>query len=213
MHVLITHQTGMLLPMYAKAAFSDAAYAPIIDVSRRLAGIADFSQLSKLESWHCFWNFSSDCLKKRGASLQIGGLIVNYDHNFKHELEEMEKAANEREEQENAASELAAWVRINMRILHRKNAKYMWEEWLRMNRNHRAVEMQNLACLIQEVGHFDDTCRDSAYNLSHMSIMQDATAERDERYEKTEKRKVYGGEILEEDQLPSGPSEYSYALP
>ncbi len=39
----------------------------------------------------------------------------------------------------------------------------------------------------------------TTYNLSCMSTMQDVTAERDERYKKTEKRKVYGREILEED--------------
>ncbi len=38
----------------------------------------------------------------------------------------------------------------------------------------------------------------SAYNLSHMSTMQDATAERDERYKKTEERKVCSGVIPEE---------------
>ncbi len=88
-------------------------------------GIIDFTQLPKLESWRCFWNFGSDCWKKRGTSIQISGLIINLDYNFKHKLEEMERAANEREEQENAASELAAWARINMRILHHKNAKHV----------------------------------------------------------------------------------------
>ncbi len=43
--------------------------------------------------------------------------------------------------------------------------------------------------------------------------MQCNTAERDKRYKKTEKRKVYGGEILEEDRLPNGPSKFSEALP
>ncbi len=95
MHTLIIHQTGMLLPMYAKVVFSDVACAPVIDVSRRLMAITDFTQLSKLESWRCFWDFGSDHWKKLGMLLQIGGLIVNFDFNFEHDLEEMERATNE----------------------------------------------------------------------------------------------------------------------
>ncbi len=105
-----------------------------------------------LESWHCFWNFGSDRWKKRGASVQIRGLIVNFDYNFECELEEMEKAANERKDQENAASELAAWVRINMRILCKKNVKHLWQDWLLKNKNPRAVERPDLAHLIKELG-------------------------------------------------------------
>ncbi len=53
----------------------------------------------------------------------------------------------------------------------------------------------------------------SAYNLSHTSIMQDATAERDERHGKTERRKVCSEVILEENRYPGSPSKYSYMLP
>ncbi len=81
------------------------------------------------------------------------------------------------------------------------------------DKNPRVVERQDLAHLIKDVGQFDDMHGDSAYNLSCMSIMQDVTADRDERYEKTEKRQVYGGEILEDDRFPGGSSEYSHALP
>ncbi len=111
----------------------------------------------------------------------------------------MERATNERDEQEGAASELAAWVRINMRILHRKNAKQVWEEWLTLNKNPEAIQTMDLAHLIQDIGHYDETDTDSAHNLSCMSIMQDLTAERDEKYGKMEKRKVYGGEIPDQD--------------
>ncbi len=71
--------------------------------------------------------------------MQIGGLILNFDFNFKHGLEEMEKASNEQEDQDNATSELAAWARINLRIIHRKNAKNLWKSWLLNNRNPRTV--------------------------------------------------------------------------
>ncbi len=71
----------------------------------------------------------------------------------------MERAANEQEEQENAASELATWAEINMRILCHKNAKYLWNKWIRNNKNPRAVKPKDLAELIQEVRHFNDTSK------------------------------------------------------
>ncbi len=98
----------MLLPMYAKASFSDAAYSAVISASRQLASVPNFTQLAKLESWRVVWIFSSDRWKKRGTPVQIGGQILNFDFNFEHELEELERATNEREEQDDAASELAA---------------------------------------------------------------------------------------------------------
>ncbi len=110
--------------------------------------------------------------------MQIIGQILNFDFNFKRELEEMERAANEQEEQYDAVSELAAWARINLRIICRKNAKRLWKSWLLNNRNPHAVKRPNLAHLIKNLGDFDDTYADSAYNLSHMSTMQDAMAER-----------------------------------
>ncbi len=61
------------------------------------------------------------------------------------------------------------------------------------------VERLDPAHLIKEPGQFNDTYANSTYNLNCMSTMQDATAERDKRYEKMEKRKVCGGVILEED--------------
>ncbi len=64
MHVLIIRQTVMLLPQYAKAAFSDATYALIIAASRQLTSVPNYTQLAKLESWRVFWNFGSDCWKK-----------------------------------------------------------------------------------------------------------------------------------------------------
>ncbi len=97
--------------------------------------------------------------------MQIGGCVLNFDFNFEHELEEMEKAANEREEQDDAASEQAAWLRINLRIIRRKNVKHLWKSWLLNNRNPCAVERPDLAHLIKELGQFDDTYTDSAYNL------------------------------------------------
>ncbi len=213
MHALIIRQTGMLLPMYAKAAFSDATYALMMEAARRLAGIPNYSQLAKLESWRVFRNFGSDHWKKRGTSVQIGRLIVNFDFNFECELEEMEKATNEQENQDDAASQLAAQARINLRTLHCKNVKHLWKSWLLNNRNPHTVERPDLAHLIKELGQFNDTYADSAYNLSHMSTMQDAMAERDERYKKMEKRKVCGGVIPEEDRFPGSCSEYSYMLP
>ncbi len=51
------------------------------------------------------------------------------------------------------------------------------------------------------------------YILSRMSIMQDVTAERDEIYEKMERRKVYGRVIPEDDQFPGGPSELDMRCP
>ncbi len=102
----------------------------------------------------------------------------------------MEKAANEREEQDDAASELAAWARINLMIIRRKNGNGLWKSWSLKNRNPHAVERPDLAHLIKDLGQFDEMYADSAYNLSRMSTMQDAMAERDERHGKTERRKL-----------------------
>ncbi len=80
------------------------------------------------------------------------------------------------------------------------------------NRNPHAVERSDLAHLIKGIGQFDETYADSVYNLSCLSTMQDAMAERDKRHGKTERKKVCGGVIPEESRYPGGPFKYSYML-
>ncbi len=130
--------------------------------------------------------------------MQIGGQILNFNFHFERELEEMERATNEREEQDDGASELAAWARINLRIIHHRNVKRLYKSWLCSSRNPHTVERPDLAHLIIEHGGFNDMYTDSAYNLTCTSTMQEATAERDKRHRNSVKRKVCGGVILEE---------------
>ncbi len=89
--------------------------------------------------------------------MQIEGQILNFDFNFERELEEMERVTNEQEEQGDAASELIAWARISLRIIHHKNVKWLFKSWLHNGRNPHAVERHDLAHLIKELGDFDDT--------------------------------------------------------
>ncbi len=79
-------------------------------------------------------------------------------------------------------------MRINARILQRKNAKYIYHEWEDNYKNARAVQLRVIPDLIREGGKFDYSHEDLLYNLSHITQMQYNTAERDERYGKTEKR-------------------------
>ncbi len=69
----------------------------------------------------------------------------------------------------------------------------MYTQWEENSKNPQAVQLRDIPDLIHVMGRFDHTYEDSPYNLSRMIQMQDATAERDERYGKTEKRNVYGG--------------------
>ncbi len=156
-HALIICQTGILLPQYAKTAFCDAAYTPVVEALRRLRVIPDASQVLKLESRHCFWNLSSDRWKKQASVIQISGLITHFDFTFDHDLEEPEQTANERHGQEDAASELVAWARISQRILHQENGENLWKQWNQQEKDPRKVKPLSLAQLINDTRQFDGT--------------------------------------------------------
>ncbi len=55
---LILEETGVLLPMYHKALFSDSAYAAIMRASWDIAAMPHFLQIQHLEVWRCNFHFS-----------------------------------------------------------------------------------------------------------------------------------------------------------
>ncbi len=46
---VILEETGVLLPMYDKALFSDAAYAAIVKASQNITAVGHFMQIQRLE--------------------------------------------------------------------------------------------------------------------------------------------------------------------
>ncbi len=55
---IIIKTTGVLLPMYDKALFSDVAYAAIMKALENIAAMR-FLQLTRLKTWHCTFHFAS----------------------------------------------------------------------------------------------------------------------------------------------------------
>ncbi len=55
---LILEETGVMLPMYHKALFSDSAYAAIMKASWEIAAVPNFLQIQRLEVWRCGFHFS-----------------------------------------------------------------------------------------------------------------------------------------------------------
>ncbi len=55
---IILEETGVLLPMYDKALFSDAAYAAIVKALQNITSVRHFTQIQRLEVWCCTFHFS-----------------------------------------------------------------------------------------------------------------------------------------------------------
>ncbi len=76
---LIMEETGVLLPMYDKALFSDAACCP---------------QIQRLEVWHCTFHFSDiRWLNQTKKAVNLEMLIANFDCRFERVLKDIEVRA------------------------------------------------------------------------------------------------------------------------
>ncbi len=76
---IIIEMTGVLLPMYDKALFSDATYAAIMKASENVVAMR-FLQLKRLEVWRCTFHFGSTRWinwTRRGVNLET--IIADFD--------------------------------------------------------------------------------------------------------------------------------------
>ncbi len=92
---IIIKTTEVLLPMYDRALFGDAAYAAIMKASENIAA-ARFLQLTQLEMWCCMFHFASTRWinwTRRGVNLEM--IITDFDCRFERHLQEMEAEAQE----------------------------------------------------------------------------------------------------------------------
>ncbi len=93
---LIIEETGLLLPMYHKALFSDLAYAAIMKASTDLAAMPGFSQTKRLEVWRSTHHFSAiRWLNRTRKAIDLRMLIADFDCRFRSVLEQMEHDAQE----------------------------------------------------------------------------------------------------------------------
>ncbi len=87
---IIIEMTGMLLPMYDKALFSDATYAAIVKASENIAA-ARFLQLTRLEMWRCTFHFASTrWINQTRCGTNLETIIADFDCCFERCLQEME---------------------------------------------------------------------------------------------------------------------------
>ncbi len=77
------------------------------------------------------------------------------------------------------ATELTAWARINMTVLHQRNAEALRKQWVKTRWKIDKLEPNDLLKLIRKTGRFDNTNMDSEFNLDRMVQMQNDAAERD----------------------------------
>ncbi len=87
---IILEETGMLLSMYDKALFSDAAYAAIVKASENIAA-ARFLLIQRLEVWRCTFHFADTrWINRTRCGVNLETIIADFDCNFEHVLQEME---------------------------------------------------------------------------------------------------------------------------
>ncbi len=89
-------ETGVLLPMYHKALFSDSSYAAIMKASTDLAAVLGFSQTKHLEIWCSTHHFSAiRWLNRTRKAIDLRTFIASFDCQFGRMLEQMENDAQE----------------------------------------------------------------------------------------------------------------------
>ncbi len=92
--LIIMEGTGVLLPMYDKALFSDAAYATIVRASQNIATVPLFMQIQHLEVWCCTYHFSDiRWLNRTRKAVNLETLIADFDCHFERVLRDMEAKA------------------------------------------------------------------------------------------------------------------------
>ncbi len=91
---LIMEGTGVLLPMYDKALFSDATYAAIVRALQNIAAVPLFTQIQRLEVWHCTFHFSDiRWLNRTRKAVNLKMLVADLDCHFERVLRDMEVKA------------------------------------------------------------------------------------------------------------------------
>ncbi len=124
---LIMEETGVLLPMYDKALFSDAAYAAIVKTLQNTAIEPNFSQIQRLEVWRCTFHFSDiRWLNRMKKAVNLVMLVADFDCRFERVLWDMETRACKWNQ---TAIELTAWARLNVTALHQRKAGARSKQW------------------------------------------------------------------------------------
>ncbi len=171
---IILEETGMLLLMYDKALFSDAAYAAIMKASENIT-TARFLQIQQLKVWRCTFYFADTRWinqTRHGVNLEM--IIADFDCCSEPVLQQMEANAWERLQR---ATGLTAWVHINVTALHQRNAEALRKQWVKAGQKIEKLELNDLPKLIQKMGKFDNTNMHSKFNLDRMVQMQNDAAE------------------------------------
>ncbi len=206
----ILEETGVLLPMYDKALFSDAAYTTIMKASQNIAAVRHFMQIQRLEVWRCTFHFSDTRWinrTRRGVNLEM--LVTDFDCRFECVLRDIENKARERKQR---AIEMTAWACINVTVPQQRNAEARHKQWDKGGRKMEKMEGNNIPKLIQKTGGFDTMNMDSKFNLDHMVQMQDAATEQGMRYGKTHRHQYEGimGPLWRDE---GEPEEFNESLP
>ncbi len=136
-------------------------------------------------------------------------IIANFDCRFEDVLQEMEANAWDRSQR---ATELTAWVHINMTALRQRNAEALQRQWVKVGWKLEKLEQNGILKLIQKTWKFDNTNMDSQYNLDRMVQMQNDAADRNDRHGKTPHH-MYGGVLGPIWQDPGEPEEFNESLP
>ncbi len=93
---LILEETGVMLPMYHRALFSDSAYAAIMKASVHLTAEPNFSQTKRLEVWCSMHHFSAiQWMNQTKKAIDLRTLVASFDPRFGRVLEQIETEAQE----------------------------------------------------------------------------------------------------------------------
>ncbi len=87
-------------------------------------------------------------------------IIADFDCCFERRLQEMEAKVRDRGAR---ASELTAWAHINMTALRQWNAEALQMQWIKGRQKLDKKELNDIPKLIQKVGKFDNTNKDSEF--------------------------------------------------
>ncbi len=206
---LILEETGVLLPMYHRALFSDSAYAAIIKVSQKIAAVQNFMQMKHLEVWRSSWHFAGiRWLNRTRKAINFTMMVASIDCHLERVLTKMEEDVREWNLR---ATELTAWARINATTLHQRNAAILRSQWEETDHHLERMEGNDIPKLIQKTGGFEMMNMDSDYNLYRMVTMQDEAAVRDLHHGK-KRHHQYGG-ILGVWRDEGEPEEFNHSLP